>query len=549
MILLSANFYLSHIIAYVLVGLGFFFIGLKFTSNNLKQLSSKRFRKILAKTTDNKFSAAGIGVVSGAVLQENTPLVYILTGMVRGGLLTNRKAFPIINWSNVGSATIIFLTVFNIELAAIYLLGITSLSVAFEKPKSAKVYFNALFGIALLLYGIILIRENAAKLLEFEFFKDAISFTQNSYLLPFVIGVILTMVTQSTIAITLIAIAFVHTGVLQAEQTMMLIYGCHLGVAFLTPLFSSGLKGSAKHIVEFQDLFLYIGSILFFILFYIEIYLHVPLVKALVEFLSDNVQTQMAFVYLIYNLTTAIIFALCYGRIEKMLNKHSPPTTEEDMSKSKYINEQSLEEPEIALQLVEKEQNRLIDMLPVFVDSIREVKVLDYNLEHVQLNRSYTELSQEISQFLSELVQHHPEPETSMKLINISNRQDILISIGKTLHEFVDLVKTTSCSEKIKSLFVNLIESIDLLFLMTKDASDSMDIMDIKMVLMLSEDRGEVLEKIRKSYLSTEIGLSLDEKSTLLYLTSLFERMVWMVNRYNQLLKTITDNKNAEENN
>jgi hypothetical protein len=52
------------------------------------------------------------------------------------------------------------------------------------------------------------------------------------------------------------------------------------------------------------------------------------------------------------------------------------------------------------------------------------------------------------------------------------------------------------------------------------------------------------MEKIRRSYLSSEAGLSTEERSLILYVTNLFERSVWTLGRYTRLLsQDITANK------
>ena len=55
-------------------------------------------------------------------------------------------------------------------------------------------------------------------------------------------------------------------------------------------------------------------------------------------------------------------------------------------------------------------------------------------------------------------------------------------------------------------------------------------------VFDLSSDRGDMMGGIRNLYLAPDQALTADEKALLLRLTNLFERVVWMLQRYADLL-------------
>jgi hypothetical protein len=57
------------------------------------------------------------------------------------------------------------------------------------------------------------------------------------------------------------------------------------------------------------------------------------------------------------------------------------------------------------------------------------------------------------------------------------------------------------------------------------------------MLAGLSSDRGSLLSKIRDMYLSRQQELTADGKSLLLALTTLFDRIVWSVRRFTELLQ------------
>ena len=83
---------------------------------------------------------------------------------------------------------------------------------------------------------------------------------------------------------------------------------------------------------------------------------------------------------------------------------------------------------------------------------------------------------------------------------------------------------------------MNIVESLDAIVLTAVDATESSDQTDLDILASLTSDKGQLMEKIRRSYLSSEAGLSTEERSLILYVTNLFERSVWTLGRYARLL-------------
>jgi phosphate:Na+ symporter len=86
-------------------------------------------------------------------------------------------------------------------------------------------------------------------------------------------------------------------------------------------------------------------------------------VKALVTGMSDSIDKQMAYVYFLFNFGGAIIFSFLVDPFHRFLTHFWPATEEENKSKVKYIYDQALQEPETAMDVAEKEQERLTEFI------------------------------------------------------------------------------------------------------------------------------------------------------------------------------------------
>lgn len=81
-------------------------------------------------------------------------------------------------------------------------------------------------------------------------------------------------------------------------------------------------------------------------------------------------------------------------------------------------------------------------------------------------------------------------------------------------------------------------ESIDFMILTAIDAIESKDSAEIEMLEMLTQDRSEMMTKIRHNYFESEQELSTNDRNFVLDITILFENAVHTLARYGHLLKT-----------
>src|SRR5215470_306605 len=148
---------LNSILANVIAGLGPFFSGLRLIDANLRQATGRRLRTAVGRITQNRWLSGIVGVLTGALLQSTSGIVFILVSLVASGLTTVRRALPIVIWANVGCAALIFVAVLDLRLAILYLLGVAGAGFAFDRSHKSDV-LAAVFGVGMLFYGIELMK-------------------------------------------------------------------------------------------------------------------------------------------------------------------------------------------------------------------------------------------------------------------------------------------------------------------------------------------------------------------------------------------------------
>lgn len=528
---------MGSIVSLMLAGLGLFFLGLHTVTTNLHQSSGRRFRNLVARFTDRTWLASLLGFVAGAVLQSASAVTVILASMTSSGLVRVRRALPIVAWTNVGTTVLIFIAALNIRLAVLYLLGLSGIAFSFSKETKRRNVYGIVLGISLLFFGMDTMKSGAVEMQRFDWFHAMLQGTHDSFALAFLGGALLSFLTQSSTAVMLIAIAMVNTGLLSAGDTIMVIYGANVGSSFTRMILSSGLKGSSRQIGRFQDLFKITGSTLFVILFYIEHYTGLPLVEGLAEALSSHVETQMALVNLFYNLTMAILMCSLLGPIERLLDRFWPASDTEDFAKVQYLHPQALTDPETALDLVEKEQMRLVTRLPSYLDALRIVPGDRRKHDPQAIHKAFNMLSEEVESYLTAMIHLQLSAKTSERLTNIQGRQGLIGLVEDNVYHLVTAVLQAPPSGQLMPLVANFIEALDFILQTAGDAVTTLSAEEAQLLARLCADRGDLMGKIRGLYLSSEKDLTGRDKSLLLDLTSYFDRLVWIVRRLALLLE------------
>jgi phosphate:Na+ symporter len=524
-------------LALMVLGLGLFFLGLHLVGANLKHASGGKFRSLLTHFTKSIWRGSLLGVLVGAAMQSTSAVTVILASMASSGLVTVSQTLPVVAWSNVGTTVLVFASVIDLRLMVLYLLGVSALVFVFCQETRWQSICGVLLGIGLLFYGMDAMKSGGAGMQRYSWFQEVMAQSQGSYGVALAVGIVLSFLTQSTTAVSLIAVTLVKANLLGANETMMVIYGGNVGSTFARMILSSGLRGSSRQIGRFQDLFKIAGSALFVVLFYLEILGGVPLVKALVEALSPRLETQMALVNLVLNVTMAVLLMPLLGPIHRMLDHFWPATEVEDFAKLRYLHAQVLTDPDTALDLVEKEEARLVTRLPDYVNALRPVAPGSRRLDHRGMHQAFVSLAREIETYHTRLIHLHLSPTTGERLTNLHNRHQVIMGLEESILELVGAVERSRPTPPLSGLVQNLAEALEFLLVSAAESVTTRDPGEADMLAGLSSDRGSLLGKIRDMYLSSEHQLTADGKSLLLALTTLFDRIVWSVRRFTELLQ------------
>ena len=518
-----------------LAGLGLFFFGIKMITRNLSAMAGDQFRRGLDNASRRNSVAVAFGTASGFVTQSGRTTSFILASFVQAGLIEARRAIPIVLWANFGCTLVIFTAVFPINLLALLLIAVGGVAVAFERPKPLLTAISAVFGLALMLYGLQMMSSAAAVMINFPWFASALAFIKLSLVFAFLMGLALTFVAQSHIAIMMIAVTMASKHIFDFDQTLMVIYGAHIGSSVNTWVAGVSFQGKPRQVVTAQVLYNLVGVGLFVAAFLVEriLFGRNVLLAGLVHRVTTAPGVDDAVAAVLLNLVTPLAISAAFPLFYALCERLSPPHHHEALSKPEYLRDEVSGNAVATLILVEKEQLRLLRRLPAYCAWIRgEAK--DGPTPRAY-HDAFVQVSKHIQRFQAALLSQRLTPEDTEWLLNQQRRQELLIALDETCLALSEA--SGHLGAEAEHIRLVVVEALDTFLLTAIEGADRHDAQELEMLDTMTRDRGPAMERLRNRYLTTADRVAADERNRVLQITSLFERGAWCLNRFAALLR------------
>lgn len=252
-----------------------FLYGMKVMSEGLQKVAGDRLRNILGAMTRNRVTGVITGIVITALIQSSSASTVMVVSFVNAGLMSLNQAMAVIFGANVGTTvTTWIISAFSFEVKisdySIVLLA-AAVPMLFMKKSTYKSLGEFLIGFCFLFMGLDLISVHVPNLQEnpqmLEFLKNYTTMGYRSVLIFFFIGIVLTMVAQSSAATFAITLIMCSQGWITYELGCAIVLGGNIGTT-ITPILAS-LSGNlaAKRTAMGHVLFNVIGSLIVLIIF------------------------------------------------------------------------------------------------------------------------------------------------------------------------------------------------------------------------------------------------------------------------------------------
>ncbi len=335
-------------------GLAFFLYGMVVMSSGLEKIAGGKMEKLLEQLTSNPFKGFLVGAGMTIAIQSSSAVTVMLVGFVNSGIMKLSQTVAIIIGSNVGTtvtswilslsgiqSTNFFLRMLKPESFSpiLALIGVIMLMTSRSNYSRRKPIGTFLIGFSILMFGMGLMSSSMAPLANDPNFSHILTLFKNPFL-GLMVGLVITMIIQSSAASVGMLQALSLTGSISYMVAAPIIAGQHIGTCITAVLSSIGVNTNAKRVAAVHVAFNVIGAIIFLTIF--EIWLHIfeyPLKQMANPF-------GIAIVHTIFS----ILAACCLFPFRKALEKISYIVVKDTKEEKEVIlDERLLLTPSIAI--------------------------------------------------------------------------------------------------------------------------------------------------------------------------------------------------------
>ncbi len=265
----------------IIGGLAMFLYGIEIMSSGLKSTSGTALKTVLGKETQNVVLGVITGMLVTAVIQSSTATIVLTVGLISANILNLKQAVSIVMGANIGTTvTAQILRLMDLDsgdsmileffkpstLAPIALIVGIILIMFVNLPKS-HTSGEIFVGFGILFTGLLNMTAAVEPLSESEEFLNLMREFSSQPILSLLIGLVLTVIVQSSAAMVGMIQALSVTGAMTFNLIYPMIMGINLGTCVTTALMCSiGSSKDAKRTGIVHIAFNVIGTIFFMLL-------------------------------------------------------------------------------------------------------------------------------------------------------------------------------------------------------------------------------------------------------------------------------------------
>jgi phosphate:Na+ symporter len=257
--LLSYIFFKNENILLLCAGVAIFIFGVVIMGDGFKSSSGGTLEKFLHKHVSTKVKSILFGMVSTMLMQSSTLISLVTISFLSAGLIELVQGIGIIFGSQIGTTSGAWLIAgFGVSVdikkyaMPIIIFGVILL---LQSDKKLKSFGQVLAGIGLLFLGVAYIKDG------FEAIGNDFNLAQYSIdgikgiLVFFAIGMIIAVVTQSSLATIVLTIAALNAEQISYQNALGVVIGANLGTTFTALISSLGSNIEGRRLVFVYLLF------------------------------------------------------------------------------------------------------------------------------------------------------------------------------------------------------------------------------------------------------------------------------------------------------
>ncbi len=427
----------------LLGGLALFLFGMEQMSNALKAVAGNRMKFILARLTSNRFTGAATGAFVTAVIQSSSVTTVLVVGFITAGLMSLSQSIGIIMGANIGTTITAQIVAFKVTKAAMLMIGVGFGMLFISKEERIRQYGSMIMGLGLVFFGMSVMSDAMKPLRTFQPFLDFMVQLENP-LIGILVAAVFTGLIQSSSATTGIVIVMASQGLITLPAGIALAFGANIGTCVTAMLASIGKPREALRAALVHVIF-NIGGVLLWVMFipYLAEFVvwFSPISPELsgIDRLGAETPRQIANAHTIFNIANTLVFiwfTTQIGRVVEWLVPDAPLEEEGEIWSAKYLDEELLTTPALALdrvrlevlQMGEQVDLMLVKIMPAILDgnqeSLSSIKKMDDEVDY---------LYEQIIDYMGKISKHTLTDAQTAEFLKLMEAVSDLENIGDTV--------------------------------------------------------------------------------------------------------------------
>ena len=507
---------ITHITS-LLGGIALFLYGMSIMGAGLEKLAGGKMQGVLQKLTSSTIKGVIFGTLITGVIQSSAGTVVICVGLVNSGIMTLTQSVGVIMGANIGttvtgqlirmadiSGDSLWLTLMQPKTFAPVVAFIGCIFYVFLRNAKKKNIGQIMLGFGILFTGMNLMDTGVSPLRESTAFQD-LFVSMNNPILGVLVGVVVTVIIQSSSASVGILQALSSTGLVTFGSAIPIILGAHIGTAF-TPLLTIG--GSSKDGKRTALIHLYfniIGSVVLLAAIYAVRYtIGIPVWNDVMN------KSSIANIHTLSSVAAMILF-LPFSRVLSRLAVLTVPDSAEEAQELSMpvLDERLFKSPAVALQQAKnavvkmsRRAARNVNLAAPLLIKMDEDVVSAINVRENLIDR----MEVEVSNYLIKMTDQElgdDESHAVTELLNFVTEYerigDYAVNIMEKSEELYE--KEASFSDHAKEQLKLLTSAMERILDLTNDAFENDDLTLARQVEPLEEVIDIMVEKLRDQHI------------------------------------------------
>ncbi|MCP5430911.1 MAG: Na/Pi cotransporter family protein [Chromatiaceae bacterium] len=360
---LAYGFWVSPTFKDIAAGVAIFLFGMLCMEEGFRAFSGGTLESLLRASTDKTWKSLTFGILTTTVMQSSSLVSVITISFLSAGLIGLAEGIGIIFGANLGTTTGAWIVAgfgLKVNLSAYALpMLVFGVLLIFQKHRGLKGAGWILAGLGFLFLGIHYMKEG------FAGFADHLDLTRYALggvaglLLYSLFGALATVIMQSSHATLVLIITALGAGQITYENALALAIGANVGTTVTAVLGALNATVDGKRLAGAHLIF-NLGTGLVALVLIDYFVRAVDAVSQAVGIPSDDYTLKLAVFHTLFNGIGILIFTPLIGRLVILLTRIlKGERRTHDMPR--YLNDASLEFPEVALTALRRETQHLFN--------------------------------------------------------------------------------------------------------------------------------------------------------------------------------------------